>query len=125
MSEIIFKQESYEIVGACFEVYNERGCGFLESVYHECLERELSSRAIAFQSQVNLELRYKGQPLKQKLIPDFVCFGSIVLEIKAVKQLVEEHQAQVHNYLKATGHKLGRLVNFGHFPKLEYQRIVR
>lgn len=125
MAEIIYKQESYDIIGACFEVYNEMGCGFLEAVYQECLERELDIRAVPFQSQVELKLRYKGELLQQKYIPDFLCFGKIVLELKTVKQLAPEHQAQVHNYLKATGYKLGLLVNFGYYPKLQYQRIVR
>lgn len=125
MVEVIYPQESYNIIGACFEVYNEMGCGFLEAVYQECLEQEFHLRHIGFQPQVELELRYKGHLLRQKYVPDFVCFGKIVLEIKAVQKLAAEHQAQVHNYLKATGKKLGLLVNFGCYPKLQYQRIVR
>ena len=82
-------------------------------------------RGIPFQEQVELGLRYKDRPLKQKYLPDFACFGLIIVEIKAVTHLADEHRAQLHNYLKATGHRLGFLVNFGHHPKLEYERIIR
>jgi GxxExxY protein len=124
MAEIVYKDESYRIMGACFEVYKEMGCGFLEAVYQECLEIEFSSQGIPFRPQVELALQYKGKTLKQVYVPDFVCWGMIVLEIKAVKELAPEHRAQVHNYLHATGYKLGLLVNFGHYPKVEYERIV-
>jgi GxxExxY protein len=123
-SNIIFKEESYRIMGACFEVYKEKGCGFVEPVYQECLEMELGMQGIQFQPQVGLALAYKGRPLKQKYVPDFICFEKIILEIKAVSQLNDEHRAQVHNYLRATGHKLGLLVNFGHYPGVEHERIV-
>lgn len=123
--EIVFKEESYRIIGACFEVYKEMGCGFLEPVYQECLELEFASQDIPYQPQAELRLCYKGRPLKQKYVPDFICLGKIVVEIKAVKELCDEHRAQVHNYLKATGLKLGLLVNFGHYPKVQYERIVR
>jgi GxxExxY protein len=123
--ELIFKEEAYAIFGACFEVYNEMGCGFLEAVYQECLEMELQSRGLVFRPRADLTVNYKGQPLKQVYVPDFVCLDKIILEIKAVSDLADEHRAQVHNYLKATGYRLGLLVNFGHHPKLEYERIVR
>jgi GxxExxY protein len=125
MAEIIFKEEAYAIIGACFEVYNDKGCGFLEAVYQECLEIELGLRQIAFLPQAELQLSYKGRPLTQHYYPDFLCFGKIVVEIKAVSELANEHRAQVHNYLKATGFRLGLLVNFGHKSKLENERIVR
>ena len=123
--EIVYAAESYKIMGACFEVYKEKGCGFLEGVYQECLEIEFGLQDILFKAQPLLPLEYKGQPLKQKYIPDFICFDKIVLELKAVSALCDEHRAQVHNYPKATGMKLGLLVNFGHYPKVEYERIVR
>jgi len=123
--EVIYKEESYAIMGACFEVYKEKGCGFLEPVYQECLEIELRLQNIPFRAQASLQLSYKGSLLKHAYEPDFICFDKIVLEIKAVKDLTDEHRAQLHNYLKATGHKLGLLVNFGHYPQLEYERIVR
>jgi len=122
--EIVLKEESFRIVGACFEVYNTMGSGFLESVYQECLAIEFTNQTIPFKPKVPLELTYKGEILEQKYIPDFTCFDKIILEIKAVKELCDEHRAQVHNYLKATGYRLGLLVNFGSHPKLQYERIV-
>jgi len=122
--EIIYKEESYAIMGACFEVYKEEGCGFLEAVYQECLEIEFTLQNIPAVPQPRLELSYKGHPLRQKYAPDFICHGKIVLELKAVSALNDEHRAQVQNQLRATGHKLGLLVNFGHYPQLEYERIV-
>ncbi|MCH7988223.1 MAG: GxxExxY protein [Planctomycetes bacterium] len=124
-TEIVYKEESYAIIGACFEVYNEQGCGFLEAVYQESLEIEFNLRGIPFMSQPKLNLRYKERQLTQFYQPDFVCFDKIILEIKAVSTLKDEHRAQVHNYLKSTGLKLGLLVNFGRHPKLDYERIVR
>jgi GxxExxY protein len=124
MAEIIYKDESYQIMGACFEVYKDKGAGFLESVYQECLEIELELCGIPFKPQAELELRYRGRLLRQKYIPDVICFDRIIIELKAVKALTDEHRAQVYNYLKATGLRLGLLVNFGHYPKLEYERIV-
>lgn len=122
---LLLAEESYRVLGACFEVYKEKGCGFLEAVYQECLEIELGLRNIPFVSQAILDLSYKGQALRQKYQPDFVCFDALVLEIKAVSKVTDHHRAQVHNYLKATGHRLGLLVNFGHYPLLEHVRVVR
>ena len=123
--EIVHKAESYAIMGACFEVSREMGCGFTEPVYQECLVIELGLQGIPFMAQRNLRLVYKERMLKTFFKPDFLCYGLVVVEIKAVSAFDDEHRAQVHNYLKATGLKLGLLVNFGHFPKLEYERIVR
>ena len=125
MKELLHKEESYQIRGACFEVYKEKGCGFLESVYQECLEFELDLQGIPYVAQPSLELEYKGRKLKSKYQPDLICFGEIVIELKAVSAIADEHRAQLHNYLKATGHRLGFLVNFGHYPKVEIERIVR
>ncbi len=122
---LIYEQESYRILGACFEVYKEKGCGFLEAVYQECLELEFELQSIPILSQSVQSLTYKGLRLKQTYTPDFICFESIIVEIKAVSELTDSHRAQVHNYLKATGLKLGLLVNFGHYPKIEHGRIVR
>jgi GxxExxY protein len=124
-SNLIYKDESYRIIGACFEVYKEKGCGFLEAVYQECLEMELGFQEIAFVPQASLKLSYKGRELKQRYVPDFIIFEKIILEIKAVSELTDEHRAQVHNYLKATGYRLALLVNFGHYPKVEFERIIR
>ena len=125
MSELLLKDECYQIMGACFEVYKEKGCGFVEPVYQECLEIEFELQDLPAIAQKQLPLDYKGRRLKQIYIPDFICFDQIILEIKAVTQLCDEHRAQVHNYLKATGYRLGLLVNFGHYPKVEWERIVR
>ena len=123
--DVIHKGESYRIMGACFEVYKEKGTGFVEPVYQECLSLELGFQQIPFIEQQELRLAYKGHPLSQTYKPDFVCFDKIILEIKAVAKRTDEHRAQVHNYLKATGHKLGLLINFGHHPQVEWERIVR
>ncbi len=123
--ELLFNDESYVILGACFEVYTEKWWGFLEPVYQECLELELGFREVPFVPQCDLRLSYKGRLLTKTYQPDFICFGKIIVEIKAASGLAPEHRAQVHNYLKATGYRLGFLVNFGHFPELEYERIIR
>ena len=122
--DLIYKDECYAILGACFAVYKDKGCGFLEPVYQECLQIEFEHLRLPAVPQPELEMTYRGRSLKHKYVPDFICFGKIVLEIKAVATLVDENRAQVLNYLNATGMKLGLLVNFGHFPKLEYERIV-
>lgn len=124
MSQLVYPEESYAIMGACFEVYRDKGAGFLEAVFQECLGIEFSERGVAFEAQPKLCLAYKGRPLKQTCTPDFVCYGRIIVEIKAVTTLSDEHRAQLHNYLRATRMRLGLLVNFGHHPKVEYERIV-
>lgn len=124
MTKLVHADETHALLGACFEVYKEKGCGFLEAVFQECLEMELADRGLPFQAQPQLSLQYKGRSLKQKYQPDFVCFGKVILEIKAVSKLTDEHRAQLHNYLKATGLRVGLLVNFGHFPLVEHERIV-
>src|SRR5262249_50748618 len=102
--EIVFKEESYRIVGVCFEVYKQKGCGFLEAVYQEFLDVEFELQDILFVPQTGLQLSYKGRRLKQKYQPDFTCFDKIIVDIKALKELADEHRAQLHNYLKATGY---------------------
>ncbi len=124
MNDIIYREESCKIMGACFEVYKETGCGFLESVYQECLELEMTDQGIPFAAQQKLQLSDKGKSLKQTYEPDFACFDKIIVEIKAVSKLTDEHRAQLQNYLRATGHHLGLLVNFGHYPKVESERIA-
>ncbi len=123
--EILFKDESYRIMGACFEVYKEEGCGFVEEVYQESLEMEFGYQDIPAIPKPHLDIAYKGVTLKKKFEPDFVCFGKIVVELKAVKKLLDEHRAQLFNYLKAGNFQLGLLVNFGHHPQVEWERIVR
>jgi GxxExxY protein len=122
--ELLYRDESYAVIGACFEVYREKGNGFVEPVYQECLELEFGFQKLPFSSQSTLRLSYKGVELKQRYIPDFLCHEKIIVELKAVKELTDEHRAQVLNYLKASGLRLGLLVNFGHYPKLEFERII-
>jgi GxxExxY protein len=124
ITKLLYKEECYAIQGAIFEVYREMGCGFLESVYQECLEREFTSRNIPFHSQADLTLAYKGKVLNQTYKPDFLCYETIIVELKAVKEIGDEHRAQAINYLRATGLKLALLVNFGHYPKVAIERIV-
>lgn len=124
MKNVIFADESYRIMEACFEVYKEKGSGFLEAVFQECLELEFGDQGIPFTAQPKLALNCKGRPLKQTYSPDFVCFDKIIVELKAVTKLADEHRDQVHNYPKATGLRLGLLVNFGHFPKIQSERIA-
>ena len=121
---ILFKDESYAIQGAIYEVYREMGCGFLESVYQECLGKEFRLRSIPFVSQAEIKLTYKGEPLVQTYKADFICFNQILVELKAVKAIAPEHKAQVINYLKATGIRLGILVNFGEYPKASIIRLA-
>ena len=124
MSKLILEQETHRILGACFEVYKEKGCGFVEPVYQECLEMELASQAIEFVAQKEIGLSYKGRPLKQLYRADFICFGTVIVEIKAVSALTDEHRAQIMNYLRATGIRVGLLINFGHYPGVEHERFV-
>ncbi len=122
--ELIHQEETYRILGACFEVYKEKGCGFLEAVFQECLEIEFGLQGIPARGQVPLALTYKGHPLEQHYVADFICYGKVVVELKAVSHLTDEHRAQIQNYLHATGMRVGLLVNFGHYPKVEHERFV-
>ncbi|MFA7711714.1 MAG: GxxExxY protein [Candidatus Neomarinimicrobiota bacterium] len=122
--ELIYKEESYKIIGACIEVHKELGCGFLESVYHEALVIEMAKQKIPFEREKELSVQYKGEALSKSFYADFVCFDKIILEVKALSELASAHEAQVINYLKATGYKLGLLVNFGE-NSLNYKRLVR
>lgn len=121
---ILLKEEGYALQGAIFEVYREMGCGFLEAVYEECLDREMTARGIPFVAQKPLRLAYKGVPLTSTFRADFVCFDRVILEIKAVRGIVSEHRAQILNYLALTEMPVGLLVNFGHRPGVEIERFV-
>ncbi len=125
VDDLIFKEEAYAIMGACFQLYKEKGCGFLEPVYQECMEIELNHRKISARPKPSLLLTYRGITLRQSYEPDFICYDKIILELKAVEELTDQHRAQVLNYLNATGLELGLLVNFGHYSGLEWERIVR
>ena len=121
--ELIFKDEVYKIIGAAMEVSNELGCGFLEAVYEEALIIEFNSKNIPYESQKEIEIKYKGQKLNKKYYVDFLCFNSVIVEIKAIKRLTEIEEAQILNYLKASGMPIGILINFGS-SKLEWKRYA-
>lgn len=121
---IIYKDESYNIVGAAFHVYNNLGHGFLEAVYQEALEIEFLRRNIPYEREKELNIVYDGVQLKQTYKADFVCYGKIIVELKAVSELIDAHRSQVYNYLHATGYRLGLLFNFGCSDELEKERIV-
>ena len=116
-------QRTYKIIGAALEVHKELGCGFLEAVYQEALKREFTAQEIPFKSQAIIGIEYKGKPLDKTYQPDFVCYGEIIVEIKAISSLSGIEEAQLINYLKATGLKLGLLINFGN-KSLEHKRFI-
>ena len=116
-------ERTYKIIGAAMTVHKELGCGFLEAVYQEALEKEFVTQGVAFKSQPLIEILYKGKPLTKKYLPDFVCFNDIIVEIKAINKLSGTEEAQIINYLKAAGMKVGLLLNFGS-RSLEHKRFV-
>jgi GxxExxY protein len=124
MAELLFADESYAIRGSVIEVHREMGCGFLEAVYQECLENELETRGIPFDSQKELSLFYKGRLLKQVYKPDLICYDQIAVELKAVTAISDEHRAQLLNYMKAAKIRLGFLANFGSNPKATIERLI-
>lgn len=123
MADILFKEESYKIIGACFEVHKILGHGFKEAVYKDALELEFEKINISFSRETPYTIVYKGQKLKHFFIADFIVFDSIILEIKASSSIGDPHIKQTLNYLKASGLKLGMVINFG-TPSLTYQRVI-
>ena len=123
MVDLIYKEESYQIIGACMEVHKVLGTGFLEPVYQEALAIEFGRQHIPFEQEKILSVIYKGIELEKKYIADFICFNKIIIEMKALSSLSTNHEAQLLNYLKATSFRLGILVNFGE-QKLNYKRMV-
>lgn len=121
--EFLFGNETYQIIGAAMAVHRELGHGFLEAVYQEALTVEFTEKQIPFFKEQPLEIQYKGRPLNKRYFADFLCYNQIIIELKAIESLHEQHLAQVLNYLKATDLKLGLLINFG-APSLQYKRIV-
>jgi GxxExxY protein len=119
-----YQQEGYDFMAAAFEVHNEMGSGFLEEIYHESLELELATRRIPFVSKPVLSVYYKGAQLKKQYYPDLIVIDQILVELKAVRTLAPEHDAQLLNYLKATRKRVGYLINFGAFPRLQWKRLV-
>ena len=120
---LIYKEESYKIIGACMEVHNTLGCGFLEAVYQEALAIEFEKRGIPYVREPELSIEYKGIVLSKKFNADFICYDKIIVETKALTELLNVHQSQVINYLNITKFKLGILVNFGE-ENLNYIRLA-
>ncbi len=125
MTELLYKDEVYALIGAAMEVYNVLGAGFLEPVYQEALGIEFKERHIPFEAQKELCISYKEHWLEKTYLADYVAFGKIIVEIKALDRLTLREEAQLLNYLKATGIEVGVLINFGSASKLEWKRMVR
>ena len=123
--ELILKGEVYRVVGAAIEVYNNLGPGFLEAVYQEAMELELTERGIPYCAKKPLQIRYKRWVLSKTYEPDIECFGSLVVELKAIDSLTTVDEAQLLNYLRATLHEVGLLLNFGASQRLQWKRMVR
>lgn len=124
VDKLIDKDEVYEIVGACFEVYNTLGHGYLEAVYQEALALEFEARGVPFVKEKEIDIQYKGRVLAKRYVADFICFNRVIVETKAVSALLPEHQAQALNYLRATGLKVAVLVNFGSSQGIQWKRLV-
>ncbi|WP_280516716.1 GxxExxY protein [Carboxylicivirga mesophila] len=117
------KEKTYKIIGCCMEVHSVLGGGMSEAIYQEALAVELGNKRIPFKREEELIVKYKGIELNKRYKADFICYDEIIVELKAVSELTDEHLAQVINYLKITGKKLALLVNFGN-DSLEYKRII-
>ena len=122
--ELLFKDEVFAIMGAAMEVHSTLGCGFLEAVYKEAFGLEMSWRNIAYEAEKELTVIYKGIPLNKKYVADFLVFGEVIVEVKATEKLTPRDEAQLLNYLHATGKRVGLLINFGSKGKLEWKRLV-
>ena len=121
-NDLLYKNESYKIIGAAMEVHRILGCGFVEVVYQEALEEEFKKRNIPYEREKELLIQYKEKPLSKTFRADFVCYDDIILELKAVSDFTDDHYAQIYSYLKASNLSLGILINFGK-ANLDYQRI--
>lgn len=119
-----YSEEGYQLMGAAFEVYNEIGYGMAEEVYQECLEIELQMRKISFESKPHLTLQYKKRRLDKTYIPDMFAFSAIAVELKSVKELASEHEAQLFNYMRIARQSVGYLINFGQKDTLQWKRFV-
>ena len=121
--EYYLKEEYYQIIGCAMEVHKQLGNGFLEAVYQEALEFEFIENNIPFKREYEISISYKNKILNKRYIADFICYNEIIIEMKAVNELVDNHYKQLFNYLKATKMKLGLLINFGS-ESLEFKRII-
>lgn len=120
----MLEDEGYKMMGAAFEVYNQLGYGMAEEVYQQSLEVELRLRGIPFDSKSELPVFYKGQLLETKYKPDLLVFGEIVVELKSVKELISDHEAQLFNYMRVARKPVGYLINFGRKGDLEWKRFI-
>jgi len=125
MTELLLKDEVYTIIGAAIEVHRELGPGFLEAVYQEAMELELQARNIPFEAQKALTIMYKEHRLRKEYTPDLLCYEQIIVDLKAIEQLSGKEESQILNYLKATNLRVGLLINFGSYGKLEWRRFIR
>jgi len=123
MGTLLFEEETYKVIGACMTVHREMGSGFLESVYQEALENELEEQGISFERQKKIAIYYKGKTLKKYFMADFVCFDSIIVELKSTAFMHQTGESQLINYLKATNYKIGLLINFGE-SSLQWKRFI-
>jgi len=125
MQDLALKDEVYAIVGAAMDVYNELGAGFLEAVYQEAMDLELGWRRVPFEPQKELCIYYKGRCLEKRYVADLVCFGTVLVELKAMREIGRNEESQMLNYLKATGLRVGVIINFGDPGRLDWKRMVR
>ncbi|MBI9032093.1 GxxExxY protein [bacterium] len=123
MSGYMFEEQTYKIIGACMEVHKQLGCGFLEAVYQEALGIEFNKQNIPYQREVSINIHYKDKLLDKKYIADFICYDNIIVELKALNNITNDHHAQVINYLKATSYPVGLLINFGE-RSLYHKRLI-
>lgn len=121
--ELLYKEETFKIIGACMTVHREMGSGFLESVYQEALEQEMENQQIHFECQKKIPIYYKGKPLKKYFKADFLCFDHIIVELKSTAFMHQTGESQLINYLKATNFKVGLLINFGE-SSLQWKRFI-
>ena len=125
VTELLLKDEVYSVIGAVIEVHRELGSGFVEAVYQEAFEIELTAGQIPFDAQKPVKVTYKGRPLSKEFVPDLVCYGQLIVELKALDKLGSKEEAQILNCLKASGFRVGLLINFGAVGKLEWKRYIR
>jgi GxxExxY protein len=125
MGNLLLKDEVYAVMGAAIEVHRELGAGFLEAVYQEAMELELQRAGVPFKAQQPVRIRYKGCYLRKEYIADLICFGQIVAELKALERITGKEESQLLNYLRVTGFRVGLLLNFGSYGKLDWKRMVK
>ena len=123
MSKLLYEEFTYKIIGVCMEVHKQLGCGFLESVYQEALELEFVEQGIPYEREKLIEIEYKGKKLAKHYYADFICYGEIIIELKALSAITSDHEAQLLNYLKASDINVGLLINFGE-KSLKYKRMI-